>query len=107
MLDAVLKILLAVFAVFGLYAFSLFLGAVCFRNDKIRLAVWIDSWEIVGQIDLYLDEAKDASLFLGKTNVFAIVMEKYATDELMQILKRKKIPYEIVSRETDGNGFSS
>ncbi len=101
MIEILLKILLSVFSVFGLYAFAHMLGEIFFQNDNIKWMIWVDSMEIAEQIELYLEEAKSASFLFGNKRVCAIVMEKYATEELLQTLRRKRIPYKIVLQQEE------
>ncbi|MBE6662525.1 MAG: hypothetical protein E7606_04505 [Ruminococcaceae bacterium] len=102
MIEIVLKILLAVFAVFGFYAFAHALCAFLFRNEHIRLTVFVNSYEVAEQIDLYLDEAKNAQFSFGKMDICVVVMEKYAEKELLQNLKRKRIPFLLTTEREDG-----
>ncbi len=97
MVELLLKILVCIFAVFGLYAFAHALGALCFPNDNIKCTVFVDSEAVAEQIEFYLDEAKNATLFCGRKEVNVLIMEKYATDELLRVVKRKKIPFRILS----------
>ncbi len=97
MIDILLKILMAVFAVFGLYAFAHALGELCFRNDRIRLMILVDCASVAEQIELYIEEAKSARFLFENRNICAIIMEEYATDELLQTLKRRKVSWEIVT----------
>lgn len=97
MIDILLKILMAVFAVFGLYAFAHALGGLCFRNDRIRLMILVDCASVAEQIDFYIEEAKNARFMLESRNICVVIMEKYATDELLQTLKRKRISWAIVT----------
>ncbi len=105
MIELVLKILLAVFTVFGFYAFAHALCAWLFRNDHIRLTVLVDSAEVAEQIDLYIDEAKSARFSFGKTEIFAVVMEKYATKELLEFLKRKRISFLLATENGEDESF--
>lgn len=97
MVETLLKIVICVFSVFGVYAFAHALGHMCFPNDHIRCMVFVDSPEVVEQIELHLGEAKDVASFFGKREIIAVVMEKYATNELLVFLKKKKIPVFVVS----------
>lgn len=97
MLESLLKILVCVFAVFGLYAFAHALEVLCFPNDNIKCMVLVNSSEVAEQIELHLGEAKNAMLFCGRKEVYVVIMEKYATDELLQFVKRKRLPFQIVS----------
>ena len=100
MLEGLLKILICVFAVFGLYVFAHALGHICFPNRSIQCALLVDSYEVAEQIEFYLDEAKGATLLLGEKRIYVVVMEKYATDELLRFLKRKRISFGVVSDKT-------
>ena len=97
MLESLLKILVCVFSVFGLYAFAHALEALCFPNDSIKCMLLVDSKAVAEQIELHLDEVKNVMLFCGKKEVYVIIVEKYATSELLQIVKRKRLPFQIVS----------
>ena len=97
MVETLLKIVICVFSVFGIYAFANVLGHICFPNDSIRCTVFVNSFEVVEQIELHLNEAKDATFFLGKKEICVSVMEKYATKELLEFLEKKRIPVFVVS----------
>ena len=97
MVETLLKIVICVFSVFGIYAFANALGHICFPNDSIRCTVFVDSSEVVEQIELHLDEAKNALLFFGRKEVCVTIMEKYATKEFLNFLEKKKIPVFVVS----------
>ncbi len=97
MIELILKILVCVFAVFGFYAFAHALSVSCFPNPCLRWTVFVDSAAVSEQIELYYEEAKDALFLSGKRDMFVLVMEKYATNDLLQFLKRKRIPYRILS----------
>ncbi|MBO4979948.1 MAG: hypothetical protein J6D16_06030 [Clostridia bacterium] len=97
MLELILKILVCVFAVFGLYAFAHALAAVCFPNPCLKWTVFVDSAAVSEQIELYCEEAKGALFLYGKREIFVVVMKKYATDDLLRFLKRKRIPYRILT----------
>ena len=101
MIEIILKILLAVFAVFGFYAFVHAFCVWLFRNDAIKLTVLVNSTEVVEQLDLYLEEAKGVQFSLGKTDVFVVVMEKYATNDLLQYLKRKRLSFGVISEKEE------
>ena len=97
MLESLLKIFVCVFAVFGLYAFAHALGSLCFPNDSMKCMILVDSEAIAEQIELCFYEAKNAVEFFGKKEVCVVVMEKYATNELLRFVERKKIPFWVVS----------
>ena len=99
MVELLLKIFVCFFAVFGLYAFAYALGAVCFPNNSLKWAVFVDSLAVAEQIELHVDEAKNALFFCGRKEIFVLVMEKYATNELLRFLERKKIPFWVISNE--------
>ncbi len=96
MIETFLEILTAVFAVFGLYAFSYALCAVIFRNDKVGTVLLVDSAQVASEIEMYLYEAKNACFLFGGRKLLAVIRQPYATAELLEILNRKRIPYEIV-----------
>lgn len=96
MIEIILKILLAVFAVFGLYAFAHVLGELFFQNDRIHLMLLVDSSTVADEIDLHLEEAKSAQFVFCKRKICAVVMEKYATEGFLQALSQKGISWEIV-----------
>ena len=97
MVEVLLKILICVFAVFGLYVFAHALGHICFPNRSIRCAILVDSREVAEQIEFHLDEAKSAAFLLGERRMYVVVMEECATKELLRFLEQKRIPFGIVS----------
>ena len=58
--EIILKIITAIFTVFGLYAFAHAIEESCFRSDKIHMTVDVDSQEVADQIEMYLEEEKNA-----------------------------------------------
>lgn len=97
MLECLLKIFVCVFAVFGLYAFTHAFGNLCFPNDSIKCMILVDSEAMAENISLCLDEAKNVISLSGKKEVCIIIMEKYATNDLLRFVERKKLPFWIVS----------
>ena len=96
MIDVFVKIMIAVFAVFGLYAFAYLVNLLCFENQNIKIMLLVDSSTVCNEIEWYLDEVKSAGFFFGRKRISAIVMEKYATEELLSKLEKRKVPYQIV-----------
>ena len=96
MIEIFLEILMAVFAVFGVYAFAHALGALVFGNARICTMLLVDSVTVASEIELYICEAQSACLWLGNHRLLAVIRQPYVTPELLRILKEKRIPYEIV-----------
>lgn len=96
MTEIFFEILVAVFAVFGLYAFAHALCALIFRNEKVRPMLLVDSAEVASEVETYLFEAENACFLLGSRRLLAVIRQPYATAELLRILNKKGIPYEIV-----------
>ena len=96
MIEILLKILLALFALFGLYAFAHVICQLCFQNDRIKTMILVDSDSVSEEIDFYLEEAKNARFIFGGKQICAIIMEKYASESLLHTLKQKGISWEIV-----------
>ena len=101
MIEIILKILIAVFAVFGLYAFAHLLGELLFKNDRLKLAILVDSSLVAEQIDFYIEEAKNACFFFNNMEICAVIMEKYATDGFLQALEKRGISWEIARPKGD------
>ncbi len=95
-IELFLKITVAVFAIFGLYAFLHLLWASLLRSDRIKTMLCVDSEEIAGRIDVYLEEAKNACSFFEKSDVIAVIMEKYANDPLLSRMRDMGIRYYVV-----------
>jgi hypothetical protein len=102
MVEIFLEILVAVFSVFGLYAFAHALGALIFKNENVRAMLLVDSAMVAREIRTYLDDAENACFLMGRRKLSAVIREPYATPELLGILNQKRIPYEIVTE----NGHS-
>ena len=102
MVEIFLEILVAVFSVFGLYAFAHALLALVFRNDNVRLMVLVDSAAVVSEIETYLDDAANAYFLMGSRKLSVIIRAPYATPELLGSLNQKRIPYEIVIENGHG-----
>ena len=98
MIEIFLEILTAVFAVFGLYAFASALSLLIFEDDNIGQMLLVDSAEVASGIELYLSEARGVCVWLGGKRLTVIIEAPYATPELLEILNKKRIPYEIVHR---------
>lgn len=96
MIEIFLEILMAVFAVFGLYAFAHALGTLALGNDRIATMLLIDSAAVASEIEMYVFEAQSNGFWLGGHRTIAVIRQPYATPELLEILNKKGIPYEIV-----------
>ena len=95
--EIILKIITAIFTVFGLYAFAHAIEESCFRSDKIHMTVDVDSQEVADQIEMYLDEAKSAYFIHGNDRISVIIMEELASKELTELLEKRHIRYHIVA----------
>ena len=97
MVEIFLEILVAVFSIFGLYAFAHALLALIFSNDNVRPMLLVDSAAVASEIETYLADAEYACFLMSSRKLSAVIREPYATPELLGILNQKRIPYEIVT----------
>lgn len=95
-IELFLKITIAVLSVFGMYALVHLFDESFFRSDKIHMSVRVDSADVAEQIEMYLNEAKNAYLIGRKSKISVLIMENFATPELLLLLERKGIRYYIV-----------
>ncbi len=98
LVELFLKLTVAVFSVFGLYAFAKALEETLFRSDKICVTVKVDSSDVARQIEFYLKEAKNALFVRKSRTILVIIIEELADNELIDFLKKRNIRYHIVAK---------
>lgn len=91
--EVFLEIVIAAFAVFGLFSLVSLIGETYFRSDNILLAVEVDTEQVASELAACLKEARDAFFLRGKSEIVVIIKRELATKELLSWLERKKIRY--------------
>lgn len=91
--EVFLEIVIAAFAVFGLFSLVELIGETYFRSDSVVLAVEVDSEQVARELALYVKEAREAFFLRGKSEVIVIIKNEFATEETLSWLERKKIRY--------------
>ncbi len=91
--EVFLEIVVAAFAVFGLFCLVDLVGERLFGSDNLVLAVEVDEEYVAQELDLYLREAQNACFRRGGREIVVILKERFATEETLLRLKRKKIRY--------------
>lgn len=91
--EVFLEIVIAAFAVFGLFSLVELIGETYFRSDSVVLAVEVDSEQVAREFALYVKEAREALFLRGKSEVIVIIKKEFATEETLSWLERKKIRY--------------
>ena len=92
------QILIAAFAVFGLYAIFAFVRMTWFVSDNISVCIEVDTEEVARALAAYLDEAKRQPLARGN-GVFVLLPRAYATREMMESMRQSGIRFCVVDME--------
>ena len=92
------QILIAAFAVFGLYALLAFVRMTWFVSNKIMVCVDVDTAEAAKELLTYLAEAQEVP-FAGKNGILVLLKRTYATDEIMEKLRRYRVRFFVVDME--------
>ena len=91
--EVFLEIVIAAFAVFGLFSLVELIGETYFRSDCLVLAVEVDSEQVARELSSYLKEAREAFVLRGNSEVLVVIKRELATAELLAWLERKRIRY--------------
>ena len=91
--EVFLEIVIAAFAVFGLFSLVSLIGEAYFRSDSILLAVEVDTEQVASELATYVKEARDSFFLRGKSEILVIIKREFATEELLGWLTRKKMRY--------------
>lgn len=94
--EAFLEIILAFFAVFGVYSLCKFVLAVILGYDNIRIVLEVDTQEVADNIDAYLKEARENCLALFGKKIAVIVRREFLSERLVRKLERKQIKYYVI-----------
>ena len=92
------QILIAAFAVFGLYALLAFVRMTWFVSNKIMVCVDVDTAEAAKELLTYLAESQKVP-FARKNGVLVLLRRTYATDEIMEKLRRYRVRFFVVDME--------
>lgn len=96
--EVVLQILVALFAVFGVYSLIALIGETWFGSDNIAVSVEVDTNEAAINLEDYLREAKRRPLS-HSGGVTVLIRREYATEALMRKLGRRHIRYFVIDME--------
>lgn len=91
--EVFLEIVIAAFAVFGLFSLVSLIGETCFRSECVVLAVEVDEEHVARELATYVKEAHDSFFLRGKSEILVIIKREFATEETLAWLNRKRIRY--------------
>lgn len=94
--EAFLEIILALFAVYGVYSLYRFVFSVILGYDNIRIVLEVDTKEVADNIDAYLKEARENCLALFGKQVAVIIRRDLLSEGLIKKLDRKRIKYYVI-----------
>ena len=92
------QILIAAFAVFGVYALLAFVRMTWFVSDNILVCVDVDTDETARELFAYLAEAQGLPLARGN-GVLVLLRRAYATDEMKEMLMSRHIRFCVADME--------
>ena len=88
--EVVFPIIVAFFAVFGLYSLICRIGETWFTSDNITVCIEVDTAEVSTEIDRYLKEAGRIPIAHGG-QITVLVRPEYADEALLRKLRRRHI----------------
>ena len=98
--EVVLPIIVALFAVFGVYSLLALIGETWFGSDNIAVSVEVDTSEVASNLEGYLREARRRPLS-HSGGVTVLIRREHATQALTRMLRRRHIRYYIVDMENE------
>lgn len=98
--EVVLPIIVALFAVFGVYSLLALIGETWFGSDNIAVSVEVDTSEVASNLEGYLREARRRPLS-HSGGVTVLIRREYATQALTRKLRRQHIRYYIIDMEKE------
>ena len=94
--EVFLEILLAFFALFGVFSLIKLASAIWFGYDNVRVVVEVDSRDSVCNIDEYISEARELCIMRGGRELAVMIRREFYDEELVKKLERKRIKYYII-----------
>ncbi len=91
--EVFLEILIAAFAVFGLFSLVVLAGERLFGSDELILAIEVNEAYVAKELESYVKEARGSCFLRGRSEIVVILKKEFATDEMLLWLKQKKIRY--------------
>ena len=91
-----LEILVAFFALFGVYSLVKLMSVVWFGYDNVRVVVEVDGRDAVQNIDEYLHEARDLCLMRGGRELAVVIRKELFDEKLAEKLDKKRIKYYVI-----------
>ncbi len=94
--EVFLKIIVAFFAVFGIYSLCNFVFTTFLGYDNIRIVLEVDTQEVADNIERYLSEARENCLALCGKQIAVIIRREYLNEKLIKKLDRRHIKYYVI-----------
>lgn len=94
--EVFLKIILAFFAVFGMYSLFKFVFTAVLGYENIRIVIEVDTQEVADNIEAYLREARENCLALFGKQIAVIIRREYLNEKLEKKLERRHIKYYVI-----------
>ncbi len=91
--EVFLEILIAAFAVFGLFSLVLLIGERFFGSEQLILAIEVEEAFVANDLAYYVKEARGSCFLRGRSEIVVILKKELATEDRLLWLKRQKIRY--------------
>ena len=98
--EVVLQIVVAIFAVFGLFSAMTFIGETWFEADNVTICFEVDTKEALAEIDGNIRRLRRKPL--GRGNQITILVHRsFATEDLLRKLRRQHVRYYLIDMQKD------
>ena len=94
----ILPIIVAFFAVFGLYSLFVLVEETWFASDNISICLTIDTADAVQNFECFLREAKRRSLS-RQGQIIVLVRREFVSEAMLDKFRRRHIYYYVVDME--------
>lgn len=94
--EVFLEIIVAIFAVFGLFCLIKLVDVIWFGCDNVRVTVEVDTPDTAEYICDFLKEAENTCLVWGGREIAVLVRSEFADEKLLKKLEQKRVKYYII-----------
>ena len=96
--EVILPIVVALFAVFGLFCLFSLIGDTWYGSDNISVCLLVDTVEVADHLDVYLREASRKPLSRGG-GITVLIQKRFANEHLLRKIRERSLCYYVLDME--------